>query len=262
VRDISVGILQSFVARDYPIYDKFGLVIFDEVHRVSAPTFSQVVPKFLGRYRVGLSATPYRKDRADNVFLYHIGDILFRAKERMMIPEVKVFKTGYRLPDKEYFRNDPADSVVVKILTRNPARNAKIAMLIQRAVKAGRKILVLSERRKHLEILKSLLQGCDVGFYVGGMKEYQLDDSARRQVILATYQMVQEGLDIPEIDTIILATPKGDVEQAIGRCMREVEGKKQPVVVDLYDDGEWFDRKFNMRKKIYDKFNCECKIIV
>jgi superfamily II DNA or RNA helicase len=113
------------------------------------------------------------------------------------------------------------------------------------AIAAGRKILVLSERLAHLETLAvAIIDGWPkdagtpptIGYYVGGTSKEDRKIAETKQVILATAQYAQEGLDIPALDTLILATPLSDVEQATGRILRPFDGKKPPIVVDIRDD--------------------------
>ena len=74
-----------------------------------------------------------------------------------------------------------------------------------------------------------------IGYYIGGMSEIDRKISATRDLILATYQMSSEGLDIPELDTLFMVTPRGDIEQAVGRILRENPDKKEPMVLDFVD---------------------------
>ena len=95
----------------------------------------------------------------------------------------------------------------------------------------------------------------DCGYYVGGMKQSALNISAKKSVILGTYQMAEEGLDIPDLDTIVLATPRSDVEQSVGRILRNVTGKKGPVVVDIVDPNPMLLRMAEKRSRQYRNLN-------
>ncbi|MEO0088742.1 MAG: hypothetical protein ABIK50_04060, partial [candidate division WOR-3 bacterium] len=75
-----------------------------------------------------------------------------------------------------------------------------------------------------------------VAFAIGGVSEEEIEEARKADVVFGTYQYVQEGFDIPELDTLILATPVSDPTQAIGRILRVVPGKKTPVVVDIVDN--------------------------
>ena len=120
----------------------------------------------------------------------------------------------------------------------------QIVKLLIDALEAGRRVMVLSSRREHLNILHDMFKvetakqqvRFTQGYYVGGMAEEDLRITATRHLILATFQMAQEGLDIPELDTLFLTTPKGDIVQAVGRILREHDGKKAPMVLDILDN--------------------------
>jgi len=235
-----------------------GLVITDEVHRIGAETWSPVPAKFPARYRLGISATPRRKDKADNVFNYHIGRLLFAATEQRLVPKVRRVWTNFRLVKTDRF--NPAlvsRSILIRFLCASRPRNRLIVQQLKLAVEAGRKVLVLSERLAHLDALDAALcremgdEAPTTGPYVGGMTEEERYESSKCQVIFATKQFASEGLDIPALDTLFLTTPMSDVEQAVGRILRAYEGKKDPVVVDFRDDKV---RKFKMTGSSRDKY--------
>jgi superfamily II DNA or RNA helicase len=245
-KHVVIGMVHSLAGKQYPsgLYRWPGLVIFDETHRVAAFTWSAVPPLFPARYRLGLSATPRRKDGADNVFLYHIGQVLFSAHEQRLAPKIRRVETSFSLFKTPSFNpNLASKAVLLKFLCGSPQRNRQIVDQLILAVLAGRKVLVLSERLSHLDALHLLLREMwpksdplpSVGNYVGGMKKEELEVSERCKVIFATTQMVSEGLDIPAIDTLFLTCPMGDVEQCVGRIQRPYPGKKEPVVVDFID---------------------------
>ena len=120
-----------------------------------------------------------------------------------------------------------------------------------------RKILLLSDRRKHLEEIKSSLDDCDLqisnGFYYGGMKPNDLKISEEKQVLLATYAFCAEGLDVPKLDTLVLASPKSDIIQSLGRILREKEKDRLhvPLVVDFVDSFSIFPSQAAKRMKYY-----------
>jgi len=141
------------------------------------------------------------------------------------------------------FRGEITLSKVVNWLVTSERRNRLIVQLLLKALDAGRKVLVLSSRREHLNVLRHMLRTevgkagkqYSTGLYVGGMTDEERSVSATKDCIFGTYQMAAEGLDIPDLDTLFLTTPKGDIEQSVGRILRTVDGKKEPVVVDFVD---------------------------
>jgi len=245
---VSVAMMQSVSQRDnYPqtLYDWPGLLIFDEVHRLAAPTFSQIPPRFPARWRLGLSATPRRADGTEDAFFFHLGGMLHSAFQAKLTPKVKRVWTRFRLPPmKGLNERDISEALLLRFLCTNPRRNAIIVDQLVRAVAAGRRCLVLSKRLQHLDDLEELFQAeyiksdCPptTGFCIGGVRGEKLAKAKQAQVIFATYSFAGEGFDVPELDTLVMATPIYDSEQPVGRILREHEGKKHPIVVDLRDD--------------------------
>lgn len=262
--DISVAMLQTLVRRapDYPkeLWDSFGFVICDETHRMAAPTFSTVAPLFKARYRLGVSATLGRKDGAENVFYYHLGNIVYDSKVRQVVPRVRrVFTSFTPLKTSTFALDDMSKEIQLRHICKSPDRNKLILSELVKAVGMDRKVMILSERRKHLELLKDKYdavktEGIVTDFYVGGMKQEALNKAEKADVLFCTYQMAKEALDIPSLDTLFLVTPVSDVEQAVGRIMREYDGKKQPVVTDFIDENvSNFVRTWNRRRAFYVK---------
>lgn len=401
-KDIVVAMVESLALEDgtrYPraFYDWPGFLIVDEVHRIGAPTWSPIPELFNAAYRLGLSATPKRKDGADDVFWWHLGGIITKAETEMPKPMVRMIQVPKPFNHPPVLsRQEANDATVVTVLSKMTARNWKITNETVKALmgKGKRKVMVLSERLDHLRRLEGELKaairqdpqlssdGITTGFYVGEWftgetqpklaqsqwsmedggrekaikliyasisrrKQYKgkigkrdvyddeglpkvaddgkkyleekthtvyilgsdingitasdecledvrvqivlqdLDDeelfnlaswfniaqkskektrpttdeeqaeAERARVIYATYQMCSEGVDIPALDTVVLATPVSDVEQTAGRERRhcypdsepgkcehfcpwragECEGKPPPIIADIVDLG-------------------------
>lgn len=275
--DFVIGMLQSLARDDgsgskYPqaLYEAFGFIISDECHRTGAQTWADIIPRFTARWRLGLTATPRRKDDAEMVFFKHIGPIIYRAQTSAIVPEVRVLETQATLKDKKaYGRFVPADSLghteVISQLVQNGERNRVISEVVARAAANGRKVMVISERLSHLEALKEqtlnellrldydLEPDVTIDYIVGSRSEDELKAAESANIIMATKQMVEEGLDVPAIDVLVLSTPMSDVEQTVGRVRRhckpspekcarmcpwrahECTGKPHPIVVDVHD---------------------------
>lgn len=91
-----------------------------------------------------------------------------------------------------------------------------------------------------------------VGFFVGGMKKEELEESTTKNIIIGTYSMIEEGADIPKLDTVIMLTPKSTVEQTVGRIMRQ-KNKNDPLIIDIIDEFSAFTNQSEKRKKFYKK---------
>ena len=257
-KDIVIGMVHSLAGKDYDskMYSDFGLIISDEVHRLAAPTWSLALPKFNSRWRLGLSATPRRKDGTTNVFKYHIGDIIYTTSGERLVPKIRKVSTPYRFFKSSTFNPDRLPlSKVITMLSKAKTRNEIIIRQICGALEMDRNILVLSHRLNHLselsEMYKRRVKSSDnfslvsSDFYIGGRTEEELKIAEKARLLFATYQMAQEGLDIPKLDTLILATPMSDIIQSVGRILRVHDEKKEPIVVDIIDD------RVKMCKKLY-----------
>lgn len=245
-RKIVVAMAQSLLSRNYPtsFYEHFGTLAVDEVHRFAAPTFRETIVMFPARYRIGVTATPKRKDGLQAVFESHIGKIHAKGEKRKIKPDVTQLAADMVVASEKPFRDYSGRPSLVKavtFITQSETFNRQIARMAVRAADAGRKIIIFSDRVKHLELIEEALKvemakegkRFTVGYYIGGMKEEQLTISATRHIIIATFAMAQEGLDIPELDTCFLTTPKSDIEQTVGRITRDYADKKNPLVVDF-----------------------------
>jgi len=136
-----------------------------------------------------------------------------------------------------------------------------ILNLVDKYYKESRKILILSDRREHLNIMQKYIHdniGNNIaGQYVGGMKPNELRDSQEKDIILGTFSMASEGMDIPKLNAIILASPKSDVEQSVGRIFREkaCDRTHHPLIIDIIDDFSMFKRQSEKRQIMYRKMN-------
>lgn len=245
-RKIVVAMAQSLHAREYPeaFYNYFGTLAVDEVHRFAAPTFRDTIVLFPARYRIGVTATPNRADGLQAVFESHIGKIQAKGEKRKIKPEIKQIPADIKVASELPFRDFRGKTNLVKaitFITEADSFNRQIARMAVKAAASGRKLIIFSDRLKHLETLETVInvelakqnKRFTVGFYIGGMKEEALTIAATRHILLATYAMAQEGLDIPELDTCFLTTPKGDIQQVVGRITRDYSDKRHPIVIDF-----------------------------
>ena len=261
-----IALVQSVIREgkfEDDFYSTFGLVIWDEVHRMSADSFSKSCMLFNARHRLGLSATTYRGDGKMPVVEAHIGKVMVKGKSVPMQPKILVVKTGYKIPayslgGKKLFYSAGRMMQAYEDMGCNDSRNNYIIDFVLSSIKADRQGIVLMSDMidKHLRKLHSLLlkrgvNADEIGYYTGGMSEASLQSNARKKVVLTTYQMCREGTDFPHWDTLVLCTPHSEVTQAIGRVMRKKEGKKQPVILDLLDDNNLLQGYFLSRRKNY-----------
>ena len=94
-----------------------------------------------------------------------------------------------------------------------------------------------------------------VGYYVGGMKECELKQSEKKQIVLASFSMASEALDIPSLNAEFLITPKTDVVQSVGRILRAKHAYSDPIIYEIKDNHEVFQRQWLKRKQFYKNQN-------
>ena len=268
--DIVLASLQSLAMRDYPLstFATFGMVIIDECHHLGAEVFCRALPKVTSRVMLGLSATLRRKDGMSKVFTSFLGDAVFEQKKRQDTSMNVIMRSFYD-PNPEYGRERSFRSggktilnvaQMVNAICSFQPRNDLIIQIIQEIVQKepNRRLLILSERRTHLKKLEAMIAERNIGstgYYVGGMTQEQLSQSESKQIILATYQMSSEGMDIPVLNTLILASPISSIEQSIGRIQRQKEHEREyiPMTIDIWDRFSLFQRQGMKRMEFYAK---------
>jgi len=255
--DIIVGMIQTIVKREYSkdTFKSIGKLVIDECHHISSRTFNTIFFKIQTKYMLGLSATPERKDGLSKVIYWFLGPQIITIKRETGIPSVKFVYTDISEYLEKFNKigkiNNP---LMITELTLKKNRNELILNVINEYLLKDRKILVLTDRRDHCEYFLTNLPAGVAGIYLGGMKAKDRAESITRSVIIGTYQASGEGFDVPELDTLILATPKSDVEQAIGRILRQ-KNKNEPVIIDIVDSFSIFKGQYYKRRKFYKSCN-------
>ena len=266
---ITVAMLQSLSRQEdlKDWKDKFGTVIVDECHHIPAKTFREIVANINAKYWYGLTATPKRKHNDEKLIYLFIGDVIIELSDNPEKQnETEGFedtKTDRRVVVRETEIEAPfsftADNyqILARIVSFDQSRNKLILDDIKKLATENQKILVLSERKEHLEVLNMCLKGvCETIVITGDdstsarKTKFAQIESGHYQVILATGQLFGEGIDIPDIQTIVLAFPlafEGKLAQYIGR----IRGQ-QKTVYDYHDaKTKFLDRQFKKRKKFY-----------
>lgn len=272
--DIVLGMLQSISMKEYPdsLFSSFGFVVIDEVHHISSEVFSRALFSVVSKYMLGLSATMERADKTTYVFKMFLGDIVYEDPKELT-HEVKVRAITYESPeDAEYnqvvydFRGNTQNSTMVaKLCAYKPRTEFIIGVIKDLLVETGSKpedgaakIMILAQQKKVLGyIMDAIIERgiATAGYYMGGMKPTALKDSETKQIVIGTYAMAQEGLDIKSLTTLIMVTPMVNIEQAVGRIKR-VSGIK-PIVVDIVDTHKNFQNQWRKRRAFYKSEGCE-----
>lgn len=268
-KDIVIGMLQSLSMKDYDdiVFSKeFGLTIIDETHHISAEVFSRSLFKIVTKHMLGLSATMNRKDGLTKVFKMFIGDVVYKEK-RQGDDKVNVRKINYHSSDPEFsqtvynFKGQTHYALMIRKLCEFSHRSEFILKVLQDMLieNPEQQVMILAHNKNLLKYLHDAIEHRDiatVGYYVGGMKESALKETESKKVVIATYAMAEEALDIKSLASLILATPKTDVTQAVGRILRMKH--KNPIVVDIVDQHDVFQKQWVKRRRFYMK--CKYKI--
>ena len=265
--DCTICMIQTLCGRDQSdsIFKDYGFAIFDECHHLGAQHFSKTLQKVQVKHMLGLSATPKREDGLTKVFFWFLGEPVYWEKSREPDPTVIVRSVMVKSNDPTY--NDiPTDwrgeVVMARLLTNILGCAERTAEIVRWILLLGevqaRKILVLSERIGHLEeierILRELKPETVISYYVGGMKEAVREAGAlKANVLLASYAMASEAMNIKSLNTVILASPRKNVEQSTGRILRTriAERTVDPMIVDIVDSHQMYRGQWKKRLSYY-----------
>ena len=240
--DFVVAMIQSLATRDYDdaVLDVFGTVVVDEAHHMAARVFSEIFYKVPARHVLGLTATPKRKDGCTAVLHLHMGPHSLVVEQRSE-EEVRVRVLTFASATRVARDVGPGETQRFKtLLTRDKRRNAALVAVVARAVSEGRCVICLTDRVQHAHDLLAGFEargGADGHLYVGGLAcAARAEAEASGRALFATFSMAKEGLDIPRLDTLVLASPASDLTQSVGRILRPCASKQPPLIVDLADD--------------------------
>ena len=230
--NIDIATMQSL--NNIPeLVENYTQVIVDECHHIPALTFEQIVKNFKGKYILGLSATPNRKDELDPILYQQLGNISYEYKKpKTHTNRLLVIKTEFTSSADNY-------AAIINELVSNEDRNRQIVKTIKENI--DRKILLLSDRIEHLNLLENILKEENIDFVsVHGSqnKKEQVENMQKvktSSLILATSSFFGEGIDFPHLNTIIFATPisfYGRLIQYLGRIGR---GNQECLAIDFLD---------------------------
>jgi superfamily II DNA or RNA helicase len=270
VYDIEVESNHNFVIANAPsstCCDDGGIVV-SNCHHMGAEVFSRCMMKLMTTYTLGLSGTMQRKDGLSKVFKMFLGDVVHKEKAEsehcVLVKGIKYVVDDDDFNEVEYdYRGNPKFSTMISKLCNYNRRSEFIVEVVIKELQHNpeQQIMILAHNKTLLQYLFKAIEYkkvATVGYYLGGMKEAELKASETKKIIIATYAMASEGLDIKTLTTLIMATPKTDVCQSVGRILRTKH--TTPLVIDIIDAHDLFINQWQKRKAYYKKENY--KIIV
>jgi len=239
--------------------------IVSNCHHMGAEVFSRCMMKVNTTYTLGLSGTMERKDGLTKVFEMFIGPVVHKEKTES---EHSVVVKGivYNVDDEEFnetqhdYMGNPKFSTMISKLCSYSHRSEFILRVLVSELEMNpeQQFMILAHNKSlitylHDAIAHRNIAGGSVGYYIGGMKEAALKQSEGKKVIIATYAMASEGLDIKTLTSLILASPKTDVCQSVGRILRQKHSS--PLVIDIIDEHDIFMSQWYKRRKYYKSQN-------
>lgn len=262
--DCTICMIQTLCGKDFDdsTFKDYGFAIFDECHHLGAQHFSKTLQKVQVKHMLGLSATPKREDGLTKVFFWFLGEPVYWEKVREPDPTV-IARSVFIKTDDPVYNTIPTDwrgeTVMARLLGNVlgcAERTAEIVRWIRLlCAEPDRKVLVLSERIGHLEeIEKGLEEAFTISYYVGGMKEAVREEGAKTaRVLLASYAMASEAMNIKSLNTVVLASPRKNVEQSTGRILRTRVSERTviPVIVDIVDSHQMYRSQWKKRQAYY-----------
>lgn len=266
-KDVVVGMLQSISMKEYPIstFKSFGLIIVDECHHIASEAFSKAIPKLTSKYMLGLSATPERKDKLMHVINWFLGPLLYKSDTSDKVDEqVKVEVYEFETEDPKYneiIYNSSGvmfTSLMINKVAEFEPRNKMLVELIEDVFEdTTRQLLVLTDRVEHTKLLFEKLSpkvkdgACILARDVNAKKRAEWCES--KKILIATYSMCKEGFDVSTLNTLLIATPRPDVDQIVGRILRVDKSSRSvhPLILDVVDPA--FRRQFQERLSLYKK---------
>jgi superfamily II DNA or RNA helicase len=264
---VTVALIQSLYRRLDDVVPHIGQIIVDEAHRTPSRVFTEAVEAFPAKYRLGLTATPLRRDGLSKAIFWHLGDVTGQ------IDKLDLLKSGSLCEAEAVFiptgftsASDPSEaySKALSELTQDPARNLLIAETVTRYNGTGIN-LILSDRREHCMALAGILMqehGILAAVLTGQTPTKKREQivqglkSGKCHYLVATAQLIGEGFDLPEITTLAMATPvkfSGRLIQYAGRALRPAPGKDKAVILDFVDSHPVFRASARARQAEYDR---------
>lgn len=267
-RDVVIAMLQTLSMKQLPIqtFKPIGFVIVDECHHIASEVFVQALPKVTSKYMLGLSATPSRKDGLMHVAHWFLGPLLYNSSTG------DVTDTEVNVEVYEYENHDPEfneilynrqgvmfTSLMINKLAECEHRTKWLADILVDILDETpeRQILVLTDRVQHAKDILATLpavyqeKAAILSQNVAAAKRAEF--CASKKILIATYSMCKEGFDVPTLNTLLMATPRPDVDQIVGRILRVEKSTRKihPLILDIVDPQ--FRRQFQERNGLYKK---------
>jgi superfamily II DNA or RNA helicase len=266
--DVTIAMLQTLSMKELSItkFKTLGFIIVDECHHIASEVFVQALPKVTSKYMLGLSATPTRKDGLMHVAHWFLGPLLYQSQN------ADIHDDSIQVEVYEYQNDDPVfneiiynkqgvmfTTLMINKLTEEKQRTQWLVDILRDVLEESpeRQILVLTDRVQHtkdlFEALPTGLQEKAAILSTDVKADKRSEFCSSKSILIATYAMCKEGFDVPTLNTLLMATPRPDVDQIIGRILRVEKSARKihPLIIDIVDPQ--FRRQFQERNGLYKK---------
>jgi len=227
---IVVGLFQTLRNKGAQISKEFGTVIVDEMHHTPAKVFKSILDKFNARYKIGLTATPWRKDGRHVMLKDYFAFKEYKPKdENELTPKIVIVNSGIKFDSSPM---TPWANKVTKLINNMDYVELVLNLAHAQATR-GHKVLVVSDRTEFLETCADVL---DNSMCIIGSTDNRDFLGSGKAICFGSIKIFAEGINMPPLSCLILATPtnnQGLLKQLIGRITRPYEGKLQPEVLDI-----------------------------
>lgn len=267
-KNITVAMIQSLAKElekpNSEFTNAFGLVIIDECHHIPAETFRNTVSKLKTFYSYGLTATPFRKYNDGKLMFIHLGEVISEIKQNEIKDSGKA-RIVIRNTELDIPFNPKTDQfeTLSKILVHDSTRNKLILSDVTTELKAGRKTVIITERKEHIDSLYQYLKQSYEAVTLSGDDsetdrsfKWKLLKDGNYQVLITTGQFFGEGTDLQNVTCLFLVYPfsfEGKLIQYIGRVQRS---EITPTIYDYRDIKiEYLNKMFLKRNTYYRRID-------
>jgi len=263
--DVIVRTYQGLKQKDKALLNSLGLVIFDECHHVSAKSLYNVAMNCPNAQLVGLSATPYREDGEEMKIEAALGKIVYKIGRKELVQQGflsdAVVKVHNIKPDQYKYWENYQEAYRGYIVDNNN-RNFAICEAALEDYSNNKKVIILCSQIDHMEKLRDLLLITEPLYINGQIKKKERKEikekilAADKGLIIIASTVYDEGIDLPEINSVILAAGGKSSIKLIQRSSRVLTKKIVPeksIIHDFKDQCEWLTQHYHRRRAILEE---------